>query len=134
MKVIVCVDQNNGMMFNNRRQSRDRYVVKNIIEYIGSNILRMNGYSAELFKDISGNICVEEQFLDNAGADDYCFVENCHIYDYDIEELILYRWDKKYPSDFKLKIKPEKYTLKSTLEFQGYSHEKIIREVYVRNE
>ena len=30
MKVIVCVDDNNGMMFNNRRQSRDEKVIEKV--------------------------------------------------------------------------------------------------------
>ena len=31
MKIIVCLDDNNGMLFNNRRQSRDKTVVEDII-------------------------------------------------------------------------------------------------------
>lgn len=31
MNVIVCVDDNNGMLFNKRRQSRDKAVIDKII-------------------------------------------------------------------------------------------------------
>ena len=31
MKIIVCLDDNSGMMFNRRRQSRDRVVIDDII-------------------------------------------------------------------------------------------------------
>ena len=34
MKVIVCVDDNNGMMFNNRRQSRDRILIEDVVKSV----------------------------------------------------------------------------------------------------
>ena len=67
------------------------------------------------------------------GGKGFYFVEAVHN-DLEIkwaEELILYRWDKKYPSDSKLGLNKRKWQLKDMLEFKGYSHEKIIREVYV---
>lgn len=130
MNVIACVDIGNGMMFNKRRQSRDRVVIEQIVKYIGNAKLWMNSYSAELFKETSADIVVDDEFLDKAAEGDYCFVENCHINNCDVKQIILYRWDKKYPADFKLDIDLEGYTLKNTLEFKGYSHEKITREVY----
>lgn len=134
MIAIVCVDSENGMMFNKRRQSRDRVVIENIIEYVGDKKLWINGYSSRLFEKASANICVDEHFLDKTREEDYCFVENCRINDRNIKEIILYRWNKKYPADFKLDVDFSKYYLKNTLEFKGYSHDKITREVYVRNE
>ena len=35
MKIIVCVDNQNGMMFNHRRQSQDRVLRKRIMELTG---------------------------------------------------------------------------------------------------
>ena len=35
MKIIVCVDNQNGMMFNHRRQSQDRVLRKRILELTG---------------------------------------------------------------------------------------------------
>lgn len=134
MIAIVCVDSDNGMMFNKRRQSRDRVVIDNIIEYVGDKKLWINSYSLGLFEEVFANLCVDEHFLDKASENDYCFVENCHINDRNMKEIILYRWDKKYPADFILDIDFTKYILKNTLEFKGYSHDKITREVYVRNE
>ena len=32
MQVILCLDDRNGMMFNHRRQSRDRAVIQDILE------------------------------------------------------------------------------------------------------
>ena len=44
MKIIICLDDDNGMMFNNRRQSRDEKVVKDIIEMTDGHSLWMNDY------------------------------------------------------------------------------------------
>ena len=51
MKVIVCVDDNNGMMFNNRRQSRDRILIEDVVKNVVGGNLLMAPYSAPLFKD-----------------------------------------------------------------------------------
>ena len=107
MVLIVCLDLNNGMYFNNRRQSRDREVIKDIAFITKNNNLIMTEYSHKLFE----NECVQ--------------LEN-------IKKIIVYRWDKVYPSDYCLNL--EGYHLTSTLEFKGYSHEKIVKEVYLRNE
>ena len=48
------------------------------------------------------------------------------------KKVVVYRWDKVYPADYKLPLR--QYKLVSTLEFQGYSHDKIVKEVYERNE
>ena len=52
----------------------------------------------------------------------------------DIEKIILYRWNRKYPADFRFDINLEdsEWKLAETREFTGSSHEKITEEVYVR--
>ena len=49
MKIIVCVDNQNGMMFNHRRQSQDRVLRKRIMELTGGKKLWMNAYSQKQF-------------------------------------------------------------------------------------
>lgn len=134
MKIIVCVDLKDGMMFNNRRQSRDAKVYENIRHYIKDKNLWINEYSTELFNGISQNINICENILIEASAEDYCFIENVDILNVDVEELVIYRWDKVYPADKKLTLNYSKMKLKGQLEFQGKSHDKIIREVYVNEE
>ena len=34
--LIICIDDNGGMMFNNRRQSRDMYLNEKLIKLFGS--------------------------------------------------------------------------------------------------
>ena len=44
MKIIVCVDNQNGMMFNHRRQSQDRVLRKRILELTGGKkVIRIYG-------------------------------------------------------------------------------------------
>lgn len=130
MIVIACVDQNNGMMFNHRRQSQDRNVRKDILEMVGHKKLWMNEYSFWQFKEEKGNFSVSDDFLECAGEGEYCFVEDCIISEEKTEKLILYRWDKKYPQDFTLNISQKHWILKKAVEFVGYSHEKIVKEEY----
>ena len=50
MKLIICVDDNNGMMFNRRRQSKDREVRHDILAYTMPERIWMNEYSLEQLK------------------------------------------------------------------------------------
>ena len=90
----------------------------------------MNGYSYSQFDESRENFFVTEDFLLNAGKGEFCFVENQAIPEEKLEKLIIYRWDKKYPADCFLNINLNEWKLKSTIEFEGYSHEKIMKEEY----
>ena len=132
MVLIVCLDLNNGMYFNNRRQSRDREVIKDIAFITKNNNLIMTEYSHKLFESECENIVITDDFKGEYLENDFCFVENEDVQLENIKKIIVYRWDKVYPSDYCLNL--EGYHLTSTLEFKGYSHEKIVKEVYLRNE
>ena len=130
MNVIICLDQNNGMLFNNRRQSRDRIVRKNILEYINGAKLYMDEYSFKQFSEEKADNIIVDNNLENATEHDFCFVERQEVRIEEINKLIFYRWDKIYPADKYFNMDDIKCNLVETLEFQGYSHEKIIREIY----
>lgn len=132
MVLIVCLDLNNGMYFNKRRQSRDREVIKDIAFITKNNNLIMTEYSHKLFENECENIVITDDFEGQYLKNDFCFVENEDVQLENIKKIIVYRWDKVYPSDYCLNL--EGYHLTSTLEFKGYSHEKIVKEVYLRNE
>ena len=67
MNVILCVDDNNGMMFNHRRQSRDCVIIEHIINLVGENKLWMNSYSSKLFDEsCSFKIMIDENFIEDA--------------------------------------------------------------------
>ena len=76
MKLIVCVDKSNGMLFNNRRQSQDKVLREKLLSLVGEDRLFLNAYSARQFEN-NEKLTVCEDFLAMAGEDDFCFVENC---------------------------------------------------------
>lgn len=133
MKIFICTDKNGGMMFNNRRQSRDRIVIEDIMKQIRAQKLYIHSYSKTLFPECE-NIVISDAPLDKAQDADYCFVENLELAPYQdkISEIIIYNWNCDYPSDFSLDIVLEhgKWILEEESEFRGYSHEKITKEVY----
>ena len=51
-----------------------------------------------------------------------------------IDNIIIYKWNRIYPSDlyFDIDIKNGQWKLIETEEFQGSSHEKITKEIYRR--
>ena len=103
-----------------------------IVEAAGINgaKLYMDEYSFKQFsEDKADNIVVCDNFS-NAEDSDFCFVEKQHINTEQINKLIVYRWDKIYPADVSFGMNKIKLNLTETLEFQGYSHEKIVREIY----
>lgn len=135
MIVIVCVDDNLGMMFNNRRQSRDVEVVKKIAEITKGSRLWMNKYSYELFEKLDrSNINVDSGFLSETANWEYCFVEDTDLKPYEkwVEKIIVFRWNTIYPLERAFDINLEKWQLKENLDFAGKSHEKITMEVYVK--
>ncbi len=133
MTVIVCLDDNNGMMFNGRRQSRDKTVVRRICEISGSSRLCVNSYSSPLF-ETAENLITDDNPMQISQKADYCFVENLNIKEYihKIEKIIVYRWNRKYPSDFKLDVDLSCWKLENRCEFKGNSHDIITEEVYTK--
>ena len=133
MKLIVCLDDQNGMLFNGRRLSKDSCLRKRILEVTQSEILWMNGYSAKQFADVEQVWKVDEDFLREAQPGEYCFVENVDISACTerVEELIVYRWNRLYPSDTVFPFgKFSHWSKVSSFEFLGSSHEKLTEEVY----
>ncbi len=137
MILIVAVDEDKGMMFNRRRQSKDRALRERILSLAKGGKLWMNTYTRRQFpEDAQGEILVDEEFLEKAGPGDYCFLENIPAAPYEdrIEKIILFWWNRKYPSDtwFDIDLEGGGWKLSETREFFGSSHEKITEEVYVR--
>lgn len=130
MNIIVCIDDDFGMMFNNRRQSRDRAVCENVLKLALGNRVLMNSYSATLFQDFKDLISVDDDCILNAQSGDYCFIENSCL-PQSAERVIIYRWNRKYPSDKKFDVGLIKdKRLVGVEEFKGNSHDKITREIY----
>ncbi len=129
MKVIICLDDNGGMLFNNRRQSRDKEVLKDIINNLKGEKLRISPFSEKLFADYSENVIVDEDFFNKASENDICFVENNALKDVSgIKEIVVYKWNRVYPTDFKCNVDLSELELVETIDFKGFSHNKIKKE------
>ncbi len=136
MHVIVCLDNQNGMLFNHRRQSRDRAVIVDILQHLDGRILKVRKCSEDIFPVDGETIWVSERSPEDVAAEEVCFVEDaplCPVLD-KITTLTIYRWNRDYPGDFYLDIDPVQagFRLQTSTEFPGYSHDKITKEVYVR--
>lgn len=133
MKVYLCVDNTGGMMFNNRRQSRDKEVIKDILNDSTGNLF-IGKYSESLFLENENAYTISDDMLNQAGPDDSCFVENLSLKNFldKTSELVIYCWNRDYPTDFYLDFNPESegFKLVSQIEFTGSSHEKITKFVY----
>jgi hypothetical protein len=128
MKLIVCLDDNKGMMFNKRRQSRDRALIENVIELCKGKKIYTNKYSAKLFPENTAEICEDIGDVGNA----YCFAEDFTVNEEYADEIIVYKWNRIYPADTYFNIDIENWSLIETVDFEGSSHEKITREIYRR--
>ena len=134
MKVIVCLDDDLGMLFNGRRQSMDKALRDRMAQITMGKPLWMNAYSAGQFSDFPANAVVDENFLDKAMDDDYCFLENTDILAYasKVNTVIIYRWNRNYPQDvrFPVSLFCDNWHLISSCDFVGNSHDRITEEVY----
>jgi len=133
MQIIVCVDEKGGMSFAGRRQSRDKVLCEKVQEMTAGNQIWLREYSAKIFPD-QHNLRVCEDYLHLAPAEDWCFVETEDLTAFvdKIRRVIVYRWNRQYPSDLKF---PEealgcRWELESRREFAGSSHDCITEEVY----
>ena len=134
MLVAWCVDNNNGLMFNGRRVSRDKAVYDDYISTSQNKI-----YAQSCSEDILGayaSVIFSDNPFDDAGADDSVFIESLAVMPYisKIDKIYVYKWNRDYPSDLKVDIDPTAlgFKITETVEFPGNSHDIISKEIYVR--
>lgn len=130
MNVIICIDDKQGMLFNNRRQSQDAKVIEDIFDL--TNELWVSSFSVKLFVEENIKLTTSDTLLEDVPKWGYCFIEDKKLkpYEGDIEQLIVYKWNRTYPSDFKLDLNLNEWKLVESIDFIGNSHEKITREIY----
>ncbi len=129
MNVIVFVDNNMGVAFHNRRQSRDRCLINQILSEITGNLM-IESYSTALFP--ADRVSVKNDILKETKAGEWCFSEKRSLKGYEdrIEKLMLCRWNRDYPADMHLDLDLNGWRLLSVEEIAGSSHEKITMEVW----
>lgn len=132
MKLIVCLDDAGGMMFNHRRQSRDRVLIADMIHHVGDTPLWVSPYSAPLFGKNAPTLQATLNPLELAKATDYCFLEDTPLPPTldDVNELVIYRWNRLYPSDVRFTCDTSAFVLAESTEFVGSSHDKITKEIW----
>ncbi len=124
MTVIITLDDKNGYTFSGKRLSQDRNIAADIVSSFDQ--VYMSAYSAEQFEDKSG---IVTPIPDVIPQDAVVFLETDDIPD-SADCLVVYRWNRLYPSD--RKYNPARYSWhrKSSEDFPGYSHERITKEIY----
>ena len=135
MKIIVCLDDFGGMLFNFRRQSRDRVLIEDVMSDLADKKIYISEFSKLLFEAYEGRYEIVDDFS-GLSDDCVCFVENIDVTPFigKISGVTVYHWNRVYPRDlvFDINLEKEGFSLVSVREFAGYSHENIKKEVYER--
>lgn len=131
MIIITCLDDNDGMMFNHRRQSQDRGLRQYIADMTKDHKVYMNAYSAKLYEEIKDPVICED-FLQKVGKGETCIVENLALNTVvqEIEEIVVFRWNKIYPSDQMFDIDLLEWNLVEEEEMEGSTHQ-ITKQIYM---
>lgn len=127
MTLIVCLDDQNGMMFGARRQSRDSTLIRRIIALTSEKNLVLSPYSAPLFAE-KKELVISDDPADLCGKDDFLFVENTPLPEDGIDSLLLYRWNRRYPATRRFPLSTDDFVLMESTDFVGSSHERITEE------
>ncbi len=156
---MAVVDDRGGMLFGGRRQSQDRALRRRLLEVSAQSCLWVNHFTeGQFLQDLemagetaetltaqgagggsgfaAGQLRVDDAFLEKASHGEYCFVENVAAAPYEgkIEQIFLFRWNRRYPGDFffDIDLSDGNWNRVSSEDFAGFSHEKITMEVYSR--
>ena len=133
MKLIVCLDENDGMTFNNRRQSKDRVVGERIKEIVGSDKkIYISPKTENLFNEYGLDYIADEDYLKLASNNDYCFCEFELPEEKDVDEIIVFRWARNYPRSTSFTYDLDKWNAGIIEVIAGNSHEEIYIEPYTR--
>lgn len=133
MTLILCIDNNFGLMFNKRRQSRDRAVLEDIKNSFAGEKIFISPYSEKLLNEAGIDYTLCDNFETQDGI---CFIED--KYNSALlavaNEVILYHWGKVYPADvkFDFQLLAADFTLAESTVFKGTSHNEIKKERYTR--
>lgn len=114
-----------------------KVALQKIMDMTAGSTLWVNEYSAPLLSEFAvPQLCVDADFLSKAGIGEFCLVENVDVMPYlpFIEKVILFHWNRAYPSDvrFPINLRSGKWTLQSAEDFVGSSHNPITMEVFTK--
>lgn len=135
MILISCVDDDLGLRFNHRRQSRDKALAQHILDRSGGEIW-LHPDSEKLFDECPDAMlhCISSPEETPDGG--WCFWESPVSPALRPEKILLYHWNRAYPADEYYVYPGGQHRwkcLKST-DFPGFSHPKITEEVLIPRE
>ena len=129
---IIAVDEKCGYSLFGRRLSKDRVMLDDIVMGLGEgDNLYVSEYSYDIFPDDARKkiIC---PLPDEIPPDAVFFFEAEDFSSFPLNRLIVYRWNRHYPSDVKYNPYLHGWKRVSSSDFRGNSHEKITKEVYTK--
>ena len=131
MNLILCLENDNGMMFNHRRESQDRSLIQRVLKVTGSETICVKPYSLSLFNAADDRIRVINDYS-QVNENEYFFDEDTDPVKFidAIDKVIIYRWNRTYPADLRCTVDMTNFQLTSSYDFEGTSHERITEEMY----
>ena len=127
-----------GMSFFGKRQSKDKLLIKRLLSHTEYERILTSEYSAPLFAEENDPrvLIVSKDGYASSTTNDICFFELEHITEYAdrLDQIIIYKWNRKYPSDKKFPFLPKDkgFKLRSSVDFAGNSHDKITEEIWTK--
>ena len=128
MTLFVCVDERGGMAWCGRRQSRDRAVYEDIVKLTVGIPLLTDVRSASLF-DAESSVIVSDESPEGNYAR-FIEFESPAKYAGSVRRLVVYCWNRHYPSDLQFDLSLDHFRLIEEYDFSGTSHECITRRIY----
>ena len=134
MKIIIAVGLRGEMLFNNRRVSRDEYIIDDMMALTGGK-LTAKQYSAKLFLRYP-EVRISDAAVSSLKESEWCFIEDESLGQLLplATSLVVYNFGRTYPSELKFDTVPTEigFIEISRKKFAGHSHDEITRTVYER--
>ena len=134
MTLILCIDDNGGIAFCGKRQSKDRVVLEDIRRISEGGCLWVSPYTQALFMEYGLEEIMPQLHTDTvpgarAQTGDYLFWEAGVEFPAGkkIEQMVLYVWGRSYPATETAQFPKGAWALESVESLQGYSHPEIVK-------
>lgn len=126
--VAICLDDKGGMTIFGKRQSRDRVLISELCDSVDG-IIYISEFSKALFAPHEDRYRVSDDPLTECPDGGVCFIEDLALMPHlsEIETLLLYKWNRVYPSDKRIDIPLDGFRVIEEHEFTGSSHDKITK-------
>lgn len=139
MKVILCIDDQGGVRFAGHRLTQDRLQRQDVIKRYRSAGFCMKKETASLYGlEESEKIHYVHDWNEARSYEGWWICEDVAFLRWidQLEELVLYRWNRRYPSDerFQMSMVLPLWRCVDQYRLEGSSHAEISVEHYVRGE